>query len=66
MKKILLTTSAIALLTNTGCIVPEGRGHDHYYHHHHRRCDCHSEVIVRPPVIVVPVVVVRPLGIHVH
>ena len=72
MKKIILTTGIIALLVNTGCIVAEGHGHGHgHYRGHteyHEEYHGHSEVIVGPPAIVVPVpvVVVRPPGIHVH
>ena len=70
MKKIILTTGTIALLVNTGCIVAEGHGHGHgHYRGHteyHEEYHGRSEVIVGPPAIVVPVVVVRPPGIHVH
>jgi hypothetical protein len=51
MKTILSFTCLIALLATSGCIVAEGG-------RRHR----HSEVIVGPPVILVPVpVVVHPL-----
>ena len=50
MKIILLFTCVITLLTTTGCLVPEGgrRGELH----------SHSEVVVGPPAVVVPVPVV--------
>jgi hypothetical protein len=49
MKKILLFTGLITLLTTTGCIVPYNGGHEH-------------AVVVGPPVVVVPApeLVVRP------
>jgi hypothetical protein len=55
MKKILFLSGIAALLTTTGCIVPEGGrdGHARYEHH--------DEVVVGPPVVVVrpPEVIVR-------
>jgi hypothetical protein len=62
MKKILLLTSVITLITTSGCIGPDGRGrsdfrgeegHEHFEHH--------EDVIVAPPVIDVrpPEVIVR-------
>jgi hypothetical protein len=56
MKKFLSFTCVLTLLSTTGCIVPEGGRGDHARYEHH------DEVIVGPPVVVVPVpvVVVRP------
>jgi hypothetical protein len=57
MKKILLLTSVITLLTTSGCIVADVE------HHGHARHESHSEVIVvgPPPVVVrAPVIIVRP------
>jgi hypothetical protein len=59
MKKILLLTGLVTLLTTTGCLVSDGgwhgreRGHARYEHH--------DDVIVGPPVLVVrpPEVIVR-------
>jgi len=52
MKKILLFTCVIPLLTTTGCLVSES-GHSH---HGHARYESRTEVIVPAP----PVLVVRP------
>ena len=49
MKKILLITVVISVLTTTGCIVPGGDGG----WHGHSRHEYHSGVIVGPPVVVV-------------
>ena len=56
MKKILFFSGVITLLATTGCIVPVGGGDGHARYEHH------DEVVVGPPVLVVPVpeVVVRP------
>jgi hypothetical protein len=56
MKKTLLFTCVLTLLSTTGCLVAERGGHGH------ARYERHDEVIVGPPVVVVPVptVVVRP------
>ena len=61
MKKILLLSGVITLLTTTGCLVSEDHRHGHY--RGHERYESHSEaVVVGPPVVVVrpPVIVVRP------
>ena len=61
MKKILLLSGVITLLTTTGCLVSEGGGRGHY--HGHARYESHADVIVvGPPPVVVrpPVVVLRP------
>jgi hypothetical protein len=54
MKTILLFACIISLLSTTGCIMAHGGGHARYEHH--------DDVIVGPPVVVVPApeVVVRP------
>jgi hypothetical protein len=55
MKKILLLSGVITLLTTTGCLVSDGgRGHARY--------ERHDDVVVGPPAVVVavPEVVVRP------
>jgi hypothetical protein len=56
MKRILLLTGIISLLTTTGCIFPEGGGHEH------ARYENHPEVMAGPPSVEVraPEVVVRP------
>ena len=58
MKKILLLTGVLTLLTTTGCLVSE-EGH---YRHGHARYERHETVVVGPPVVEVraPVVEVRP------
>ena len=57
MKTILFFTAVITLLTCTGCLVTEGRGHGH---HHQPAVIVPAPVVVVPaPVIVVPVPVVR-------
>lgn len=48
MKKILLLTGVLTLLSATGCIVAEDGGHRHERH------DGPGEVVVGPPVVVVP------------
>jgi hypothetical protein len=55
MKRVLFLTGIIALITTTGCIVPEGERHGH------ARYERHPEVIVGPPAVVVrpPEVIVR-------
>ena len=56
MKKFLLFTCVITLLTSTGCLVSEGGRHEHARYEHH------DDVVVGPPVVVVrtPELVVRP------
>ncbi len=56
MKKFLLLSGLVSLLTTTGCLVEEGGRHGH------ARYERHDEVIVGPPAVVVrvPEVVVRP------
>jgi hypothetical protein len=56
MKKILLLTGIISLLTTTGCLVSDGGRHGHARYEHR------DEVIVGPPAVVVraPVLEVRP------
>ena len=58
MKKILIFTGLVTLLTTTGCLVSDGGWHGR----EHARYERHDEVIVGPPAVVVraPVVVVRP------
>jgi hypothetical protein len=54
MKKILLYTGILSLLTTTGCLVAEdGRGHARYEHR--------DAVVVGPPVVILrpPEVIVR-------
>jgi hypothetical protein len=55
MKKILLLTGLITLLTTSGCIVPEGGQHEH------ARYENQPQVVVGPPVVVVrpPEVIVQ-------
>jgi hypothetical protein len=55
MKKILLITGMLALLSTTGCIFPEGGGRGH------ARYERHDAVVVGPPAVVVrpPEVIVR-------
>jgi hypothetical protein len=62
MKKILLLTGLVSLLSTTGCLVSEGGGHGHARYEHH------DAVIVGPPVVEVrvPVVEVRPPVVIVH
>ena len=58
MKRILLFTGIVTLLSTTGCIFPGGeRGG-----HEHARYERHDAVIVGPPVVVVraPELIVRP------
>jgi hypothetical protein len=59
MKKTLLFTCVITLLTATGCIVSEGGRREHYGRGGHGGFRSHSAVIVPAPVIVAPVVRVR-------
>jgi len=62
MKKILLLTSAIALITTSGCLVSDGRRHGPYHEHgHYEHYEHHEEVIVTHPVVVVhpPEIIVR-------
>ncbi len=61
MKKILLLTSAIALLTTTGCIVRGDRGHAEYHEERPVHVERHEDVVVAPPDVVVrpPEVIVR-------
>ena len=56
MKKILLLTGMVTLLSTTGCIFPGGGGREQARYEHH------DEVLVGPPAVVVhaPEVVVRP------
>ena len=56
MKKILLLSGVIALLSTTGCIVAEDGRHEHGGYEHHSEA-----VIVGPPIVVVrpPEVIVR-------
>jgi len=59
MKKILLLTSALTLITTSGCLVSDGRQHGGYHDHGHY--EHHEEVIVTRPVVVVhpPEIIVR-------
>jgi hypothetical protein len=62
MKKILLLTSAIALITANGCLVSDGRRHEHFRGEEtHEHFEHHEDVVVAPPVIVVrpPEIIVR-------
>ena len=60
MKKILLLTSVITLITASGCLVSDDRRHGHYHEvdrhehfEHHEEVVVHPEVVVRPPEIIV-------------
>jgi len=55
MKKNLLLASLLSLIATTGCVVADGRRHEHARYEHH------DEVIVGPPAIVVrpPEIIVR-------
>jgi|GEM_PF-1050854 len=72
MKKILLLTGVLTLLTTTGCLVSEGGYYEHEHEHWHGHAyghagyETHSEVIA--PVVVArpPVIVVRPPEIIIH
>jgi hypothetical protein len=62
MKKILLLTSVITLLTTSGCLVSDGRGHEGFHDEdRHEHVEHHEDVVVAPPVIDVrpPEVIVR-------
>ena len=61
MKKILLLTSAITLITTSGCLVHDGRGHAEFHGERHEHFEHHDEVIVTHPVVVVhpPEIIVR-------
>ena len=56
MKKILHLIAIATLLSTTGCLVSDGRGHGH------ARYERHDAVIIGPPAVVVhvPEVIVRP------
>jgi hypothetical protein len=60
MKKVLLFTGLVSLLTTTGCLVSEGEWHGE--NRGHGRFDRHDEAIVGPPAVEVhaPAVEVRP------
>jgi len=60
MKKILLLTSALSLITS-GCLVSDGRRHGEYREEHHEHYEHHEEVVVAPPIVVVrpPEIIVR-------
>jgi hypothetical protein len=54
LKKILLSTGVVALLTSTGCIVPEGERHEHAREEFRPEVRVEApEVIVRPPEVIV-------------
>jgi hypothetical protein len=53
MKKLFLFLGVIALLATTGCIIADDGGDRHARH------DGPPEVVVGPPVVVVPAVEVR-------
>jgi hypothetical protein len=61
MEKILLLTSALTLITTSGCLVSNGRRHGEYRERRPVYYEDHEEVIVTHPVIVV-----RPPEIIVH
>jgi hypothetical protein len=54
IKRILLLTGVITLLTTTGCLVSEGGRHGRS--RGPERFESHSEIRVTAPVVVVPVV----------
>jgi hypothetical protein len=61
MKRILLLTGVILLITTSGCLVSDGRYHGGYYGDRHEHYEHREEVVVEHPAVVVrPEVVVRP------
>jgi hypothetical protein len=62
MKRILLLTGVITLITTSGCLVSDGRRHGGYRgEDRHEHFEHHDEVIVTHPVVVVrpPEIIVR-------
>jgi hypothetical protein len=52
MKRILLLTGVITLIATSGCVVSDGRRHEHF-EHHDEVIVTHPDVVVRPPEIIV-------------
>jgi hypothetical protein len=57
MKRILLLTGVITLITTSGCLVSDdrryhGERHEHF-EHHEEVVVTHPDVVVRPPEIIV-------------
>jgi hypothetical protein len=62
MKRFLLLTSVITLITTSGCLVSDGERRGHYRGHEGREhFERQADIVVTPPLVVVrpPEIIVR-------